>query len=222
MLLFLRMLLLWSLFDAAAVARSPPCLTRAAALPLPPHLRGAMAVAAPVVAMPPVPPSAQVAPPAVTAPPPCTLLPSILSADPHGRSSALAAAAALALRRVSCSTHARTRRPALLGRCSCSVCCLYSLVVDVGGISVVLCCCYDFPSSPLQLESVFVDRVSFFLCACQVCLMGPACEVPSRWVFRPGSRHSIGELHPANLSSSCRDCRPRPTLARVPRDASKY
>ena len=117
---------------------------------------------------------------------------------------------------------ARWYSAALLGWCSPSVCCLYSYVVGVGGISVVLCCCHDFPSPPVQLNSVFADRVSFFLCACQVCLVGPACKVPSWWVFRPGSRHSIGELNPANPSSNWRDFLPRPTLARVPRDASKY
>ena len=52
----------------------------------------------------------------------------------------------------------------MVGRCSLerrsfSVCCLYSFVVDVGGISVFLCSCYDFPSSRLQFDPILVDRV---------------------------------------------------------------
>ena len=71
----------------------------------------------------------------------------------------------------------------MVGRCSLerrsfSVCCLYSFVVDVGGISVVLCGCYDFPSWPLQFDLVFVDRVYLSWTACHFCEVGPVGEVP--------------------------------------------
>ena len=42
-------------------------------------------------------------------------------------------------------------------------------VADVGGISLVLCCCYhnDCPDSPLQFGFVFVDLISLSWSACQ-------------------------------------------------------
>ena len=79
--------------------------------PAPPHLRGPMTSAALVAAMPPVPPPAQGAPPSDPALSPGAHLPPIQTVDPHGRLSALAAAAAWTLPRISRLTHARTKRP---------------------------------------------------------------------------------------------------------------
>ena len=120
-------------------------------------------------------------------PPPCTLLASVLTAD--RRRSVICVVCGCCIGTTldflldPCTNKeapARWSGAALLGWCSFSVRCRYSLVVDVGGTSVFLCCCYNFPSSPLPTPYSWIMSRSSWVHATSV------------WWVQPPNSHLSG------------------------------
>lgn len=116
---------------------------------------------------PPAPPPRPLAgPPPDLAPPPCGYRPSVQTADPHGRLSASVIGCCFGITPDFALDPCANKDAPLDGRAllfsagdpSLSAASTRSSCMSVVS-SVVLCGCYDFPSSPFQLYPVFIDRV---------------------------------------------------------------